>query len=81
MLLRYPITSYASHYVDLTGGYMSRFEDYIIEKVSAWMREHKTRTTLNIMSDRELADLGLSRADIGIVAKGEFEAGHEQRRS
>ncbi len=79
MALPYPITSYASRYVDLTGGLMDKFETYIIERVTDWANQYKTEKNLHIMSERELADLGLTRNDIALIAKGDFKGGHEQR--
>ncbi len=79
MHLRYPITSYGSHHVELTGGLWTKFEDFIIEKFAAFAERRRIASELNIMSDRELADLGLSRHDIAIIADGKFKAGHDQR--
>lgn len=79
MLLRYPITSYGSHHVELTGGLLSKFEDFVIEKFAQLAERRRIAGELNIMSDRELADLGLTRNDIAIIADGKFQGGHEQR--
>lgn len=81
MALPYPITSYASRHVDLTGGLLSRFEDKIIETVTRWADKYKLEKNLHIMSDRELSDLGLTRSDIALIASGEFKGGHDQRRA
>jgi len=81
MLLRYPITSYGSHHVELTGGLLSKFEDFVIEKFAQLAERRRIAGELNIMSDRELADLGLTRNDIAIIADGKFQGGHEQRLS
>ncbi|NVK19607.1 MAG: DUF1127 domain-containing protein [Methylocystaceae bacterium] len=81
MLLRYPITSYGSHHVELTGGLLTKFEDFIIEKFTKLAERRRLTDQMNIMSDRELAELGLSRHDIAIIADGKFKGGHEQRLS
>ncbi|NVJ92042.1 MAG: DUF1127 domain-containing protein [Methylocystaceae bacterium] len=79
MLLRYPITSYGSHNVELTGGLLTKFEDYIIAKFTKMAEKRRMAKELGIMSDRELAELGLNRHDIGLVVEGKFQGGHEQR--
>jgi|UPI00056F2D4B uncharacterized protein YjiS (DUF1127 family) len=81
MLLRYPITSYGSHHVELTGGLLTKFEDYIIAKFAKWAESRRISREMGIMSDRELAELGLCRHDIAIIADGKFEGGHDQRRA
>ena len=81
MALPYPITSYASRHVDLTGGLLEAFEDFIIERVTRWAEQRKVAGELQIMTDRELADLGLRREDIALISKGTFQGGHEQRLS
>lgn len=80
MALPYPITSYASRHVDLTGGIMDRFENYVIDRLTRWADQYKLEKNLHIMCDRELADLGLTRSDIALISKGAFQGGHEQRR-
>jgi uncharacterized protein YjiS (DUF1127 family) len=81
MALPYPITSYASRHVDLTGGLLEAFEDFIIARVTQWADKYKVEKQLQIMSDRELADLGLVRDDIALISKGKFQGGHHQRLS
>jgi len=80
MALPYPITSYASRHVDLTGGLLTSFEDKIINFFTKWQERRRIASELQIMSDRELADLGLNRSDIGIVADGTYKAGAYKRK-
>ncbi|WP_135080403.1 DUF1127 domain-containing protein [Terasakiella sp. SH-1] len=80
MLLRYPITSYGSHHVELTGGLLTRFEDFIIAKFAKLKEKSRVRYELDIMSDRELADLGLQRTDIALIVDGTYNAEQDQRR-
>ena len=42
----------------------------ISTRLSAWRRERETVRELSALSDRELADLGIGRADIRFVAAG-----------
>jgi uncharacterized protein YjiS (DUF1127 family) len=42
---------------------------HIRETVSAWNDARVTRNMLSALSDRELDDIGLARADIDLVAK------------
>lgn len=48
----------------------------IISKISAWLVEWNaarvTRNQLNNLTDRELDDIGLTRADIQDVARGQI---------
>lgn len=39
-------------------------------RLATWRRERETMRELSFLSDRELADLGISRADIPYVAAG-----------
>ncbi|SCA58203.1 hypothetical protein MTBPR1_90050 [Candidatus Terasakiella magnetica] len=80
MLLRYPITSYGSHHVELTGGLLTRFEDFIIQKFSDLKKRRRMNYELDIMSDRELADLGLQRTDIALIVDGKYNATQDKRR-
>jgi len=41
----------------------------IIEKLNAWRRNREAVRELSQMSDSELADIGISRSDIGYVAR------------
>jgi uncharacterized protein YjiS (DUF1127 family) len=45
-----------------------QFAARLREKIAAWRNAHVTRVALNRLSDRELADIGLTRADIDAVA-------------
>ena len=42
----------------------------LAQKVKNWQRNRESVRELSRMSDRELADLGISRAEIAIVVKG-----------
>ena len=39
------------------------------EALSAWNRRRRTMTELNSLTERELRDIGLTRADIGFHAR------------
>ncbi|WP_419798772.1 MAG: DUF1127 domain-containing protein [Terasakiella sp.] len=80
MSLPYPITSYGSRHVELTGGLLTRFEDFVIAQFSKLKERHRIRYEMNIMSDRELKDLGMTRSDIALLADGKFNAIQDQRR-
>ncbi|MCM2503582.1 MULTISPECIES: DUF1127 domain-containing protein [Aureimonas] len=41
----------------------------IVRSYASWRRYRETCTELNRLSQRELADLGISRADIPSIAK------------
>lgn len=70
MILRYPTTSYAASYEDLTGGYMVRFENALINAAKAWSRKRKLRAELSSLSDRELNDIGINHGDIDAIIDG-----------
>ncbi len=38
-------------------------------RISNWKRYNRTVTELNALSNRELADLGIARTDIGRIAR------------
>ncbi len=44
----------------------------LIATLKTWNDERITRRELNLLSDRELDDIGLSRTDIDLVAKGQI---------
>lgn len=46
---------------------ISRAAYRVIASVSAWNEARRTRKALNALSDRELDDIGLSRADIPLI--------------
>ncbi|WP_417832257.1 DUF1127 domain-containing protein [Terasakiella sp.] len=69
MSLPYPITSYASHHVDLTGGALDKFENFIIAKTTNVVSSVRTYNALKKLNERELMDIGLTRADILPVSK------------
>lgn len=47
-----------------------QFAASLREKFGAWRETRATRNALSRLSDRELADVGLTRADIDRVAAG-----------
>lgn len=40
------------------------------DRITTWYAVRSTRKALNALSDRELADIGLTRADVDSVAAG-----------
>jgi uncharacterized protein YjiS (DUF1127 family) len=44
----------------------------MIATLKTWNEQRTTRKQLSLLTDRELADIGLERADINAVAKGQF---------
>jgi uncharacterized protein YjiS (DUF1127 family) len=80
MALPYPITSYGSHHVELTGGLLTKFEDTILAFFKKLKDKEQMRSELSIMSDRELADLGLLRSDIALIVDGTYDASDDIRR-
>jgi uncharacterized protein YjiS (DUF1127 family) len=38
-------------------------------RIAAWKRYNRTVSELNALTNRELADLGIMRADIGAIAR------------
>lgn len=53
-----------------TYGFVQFFAS-IRERVQSWNDSRKTRNALSVLSDRELADIGLTRADVERVAMGQ----------
>ena len=43
---------------------------FTLAKIRSWLRYRETVRELERLSDRDLADLGISRADIDTVARG-----------
>lgn len=70
MLLRYPTSSFASSYEDLTGGLLVRFELFLIKTVKQWSTKRKLRDDLYMLSRRELADLGINKGDLEGIIEG-----------
>ena len=46
--------------------------------IANWRRKSESVSELSRMSNRELADIGISRADILVVASGEAMPHHEE---
>lgn len=53
-----------------TYGFVQVFAS-IRERVVGWNDTRRTRRALNALSDRDLADIGLTRADVDRVAMGQ----------
>ncbi len=47
----------------------------VIDTVRAWKRRNRISYELNSMSDHDLADIGITRSDIGNVVHGRFIRG------
>jgi len=73
MLLPYPITSYASRNVDLTGGALDKVENFIISKFSNIRSYIKTYRSLKKLNEQELSVIGISKDEIFEVAKTAFK--------
>ena len=43
----------------------------IVQMFSAWRRHRDVARELSSMNDHELSDIGISRCDIGAIARGE----------
>jgi uncharacterized protein YjiS (DUF1127 family) len=54
---------------------------FAANSVKAWVGKQTTLSEMNAMSDRELADIGLTRADMGRVFDADFVADHSRGRS
>jgi uncharacterized protein YjiS (DUF1127 family) len=56
----------------------------ILARIASWFDERRRRgrvmDELSMLSDRELADIGLTRAEIPLVFDPEFVAAHQYRR-
>ena len=46
------------------------FVTYLLSKIRAYMRYRETLRELSVLTDRELADLGISRFEIESAARG-----------
>ena len=53
---------------------------FLVSKVTAWASKQVTLAEMDSMSDRELADIGLNRADVPRVFENEFVADHARGR-
>ena len=70
MILRYPTTSFAASYEDLTGGLMVRFENALIKATQNWSKKRKLRAELSSLNYRELSDIGINFGDIDAIVNG-----------
>jgi uncharacterized protein YjiS (DUF1127 family) len=60
----------------------ARFAAWVSRQITdfvSWVRESQAAAELSRMSDYELSDIGLSRADINRVFKPDFNADLQQR--
>lgn len=55
---------------DVLAGFQGLSLGGLFATLMTWNAQRVTRNTLNALGDRELADIGLKRADIEAVAKG-----------
>lgn len=69
MVLPYPITSYASRHVDLTGGRLAKFEDILIRLFGGIFAPKRRRYEDDIMTAEEMKALGLTQDDLGMTSK------------
>ncbi len=53
---------------------------FIAESVKAWAARQTTLSEMSMMSDRELADIGLGRGDVPRVFDADFAADHARGR-
>jgi uncharacterized protein YjiS (DUF1127 family) len=60
-----------SHTEQVLAGFQGLSLGALIATLKTWNDERITRRELNALSDRELADIGLSRSDIDMVARGQ----------
>lgn len=49
---------------------ISRFASAVSDAIISWNETRLTRKSLDALSDRELDDIGLTRGDIDMVARG-----------
>lgn len=54
-----------------SGSVLGKFLATLVSRVSEWRDMRATRRALSRLSDRELADIGLTRSDIDWVAQGQ----------
>jgi uncharacterized protein YjiS (DUF1127 family) len=59
--------SYPEHYADASDQRAHRVG--IVARVSAWLERRHAMSELANLTDRELSDIGLSRAELGSVFK------------
>ena len=65
--------NYPEHFADAQS---RRSKGGLIARLQAWFERRSVAAELNALSDRELADIGLSRAELGQV----FEPAFARRR-
>lgn len=54
----------------ITGGYLSRAISNFVADIAAWNEARATRLALSRLTDHELDDIGLRRADLGHLSTG-----------
>ncbi len=60
------------HTEQVLAGFQGLSLGALIATLKTWNDERITRNQLHALTDRELADVGLTRADIDHVVKGRF---------
>ncbi len=60
------------HTEQVLSGFQGLSLGALLATLKTWNDERITRRDLNALTDRELADIGLTRDDINDVAKGRF---------
>ncbi len=53
---------------------------FVVQSVKGWVARQSTLAEMGIMSDRELSDIGLSRADLPRVFDADFANDHARGR-
>ena len=57
---------------DMDGFSFGAFFSRLVEAFQGWNDARATRRSLNALTDRELADIGLSRGDIDRIVRGDM---------
>ncbi|TVS06142.1 MAG: DUF1127 domain-containing protein [Rhodobacteraceae bacterium] len=60
------------HTEQVLSGFQGLSLGALLATLKTWNDERITRRDLNALTDRELADIGLTRGDINDVAQGRF---------
>ena len=68
-LLPAPRINYPEHFAEARS---RRSKPGVVARLRAWLERRSVAAELNALSDRELADIGLSRADLGRVFEPAF---------
>lgn len=65
--------NYPEHYADAQ---RQRRRGGIVARIRHWLQRKAVSAELNALTERELADIGLSRADLGRVFDPDFASRH-----